>query len=51
MIWLRRAERLLPLGQAKAANATTPSRNFLAIAGVCTGSLFMLFLHDLVAAG
>ena len=39
------------LGQAKAANATTTSRNFPAIAGVCTGSLFMLFLHDLVALG
>jgi hypothetical protein len=30
-----------------AANAGTPSRNCFAIAGVCTGTLFMLFLHDL----
>jgi len=38
-------------GQAKAVNANTPSRNVLAISGVCTSGLFMLFLHDLDAAG
>jgi hypothetical protein len=38
-------------GHDSATNVATPSRNFLAIAGVCTGSLFMLLLHDLVAAG